>query len=67
MATMTYLQAISDAMREEVRAEVEEATQVALAGPMPDPSTATEGVFHPRDAEEILLEDGAAPWSGHRS
>jgi hypothetical protein len=50
-----------------VRDQVEAATQVALAGPMPDPATATEGVFHPRDADEILLEDGAAPWSGHAS
>ena len=44
--------------------QVEEAAQVALAGSMPDPETATEGVFHPRDADEIHLEDGAAPWSG---
>jgi TPP-dependent pyruvate/acetoin dehydrogenase alpha subunit len=55
------------ALRAEVRAEVERATEVALAGPMPDPATATERVFHPRDAQEILLEDGAAPWSGHRA
>jgi len=53
-----------DALREEVRAQVEQATEVALAGPMPDPATATDRVFHPRDGEEILLEDGAAPWSG---
>ena len=33
---------------------------------MPDPATATDRLFHPRDAEEILLEDGAAPWSGFR-
>jgi len=56
-----------DALRAEVLEQVEEATKVALAGPMPDPATATERVFHPRDAEEILLEDGAAPWSGFRS
>jgi TPP-dependent pyruvate/acetoin dehydrogenase alpha subunit len=53
-----------DALREEVRAEVEEATKVALAGPMPDPATATDRLFHPRDGDEILLEDGQAPWSG---
>jgi len=53
-----------DVLREEVRAQVEQATEVALAGPMPDPATATDRVFHPRDGEEILLEDGAAPWSG---
>jgi pyruvate dehydrogenase E1 component alpha subunit len=56
-----------DALRAEVRAEVERATEVALAGPMPDPATATARVFHPRDAQEILLEDGAAPWSGHQA
>jgi TPP-dependent pyruvate/acetoin dehydrogenase alpha subunit len=55
-----------DALREEVRAEVEDATAVALAGPMPDPATATDRVFHPRDAEEILTQDGRAPWSGFR-
>ena len=52
------------ALRAEVRAEVDEAAKVALAGPMPDPATATERVFHPPDAEEILLQDGLAPWSG---
>ncbi|MEA2190346.1 MAG: hypothetical protein QOI73_467 [Solirubrobacteraceae bacterium] len=56
-----------DALREEVRAEVERAAEVALAGPMPDPATATDRVFHPRDADEILLEDGDAPWSGFGS
>jgi pyruvate dehydrogenase E1 component alpha subunit len=55
------------AMRAEVLAEVEEAAKTALAGPMPDPATATDGLFHPRDAAEILLEDGNAPWSGFRS
>jgi hypothetical protein len=33
---------------------------------MPDPATATDRVFHPRDAEEILTQDGRAPWSGFR-
>jgi TPP-dependent pyruvate/acetoin dehydrogenase alpha subunit len=55
-----------EALREEVRAEVEEAAAIALAGPMPDPATATDRVFHARDAEEIVLEDGQAPWSGFR-
>lgn len=54
-----------EALREEVRAVVEKATEIAVAGPMPEPDTATDRVFHPRDAEEILLQDGAAPWSGH--
>jgi TPP-dependent pyruvate/acetoin dehydrogenase alpha subunit len=55
-----------DALRDGVRAEVEEAAKLALAGPMPDPATATDRLFHPRDADEILLEDGQAPWSGFR-
>jgi pyruvate dehydrogenase E1 component alpha subunit len=53
-----------EALRAEVRAEVDEAAKAALAGPMPDPATVTERLFHPRDAEEILLQDGRAPWSG---
>ena len=56
-----------DAMREDVKAEVDGAAEEALAGPMPDPATATDRVFAPRDAPEVLLEDGAAPWSGFRS
>jgi pyruvate dehydrogenase E1 component alpha subunit len=55
-----------EALRAEVLAEVEEAAKIALAGPMPDPDDVREGLFHPRDAEEILLGDGAAPWSGFR-
>jgi hypothetical protein len=31
---------------------------------MPAPDTATDRLFHPRDADEVLLEDGRAPWSG---
>lgn len=56
-----------EALRADVRAEVEGASKQALAGPMPDPATATDRLFHPRDAGEILLEDGAAPWSGFRT
>jgi pyruvate dehydrogenase E1 component alpha subunit len=55
-----------DALKADVLAEVEAATKIALAGPMPDPATATDRLFHPREAEEILLEDGQAPWSGFR-
>jgi TPP-dependent pyruvate/acetoin dehydrogenase alpha subunit len=55
-----------DALRAEVRAEVDAAAKKALAGPMPDPATATDRLFHARDAEEVLLEDGQAPWSGFR-
>ena len=53
-----------EALRAEVRAEVDAAAKTALAGPMPDPATATDRLFHPRDAEQIMLEDGQAPWSG---
>ncbi|MFP5361506.1 MAG: thiamine pyrophosphate-dependent dehydrogenase E1 component subunit alpha [Thermoleophilia bacterium] len=63
-ARMRELGTDVDALVKEVRAEVDAAAQKALAGPMPDPSTATDRLFHPRDAEQILLEDGHAPWSG---
>jgi pyruvate dehydrogenase E1 component alpha subunit len=44
----------------EVAEEVAAAAEAALASPMPEPSTAIEGVF----AEEFqLLGDGKAPWS----
>lgn len=52
-----------DALRTEVQAEIDEATQEALAGPMPDPATATDGVFYEGD-EDVVLGDGDAPWSG---
>ncbi|MBB4665033.1 thiamine pyrophosphate-dependent dehydrogenase E1 component subunit alpha [Conexibacter arvalis] len=49
------------ALRAEVQAEVDAATETALAAPMPDPATARDGVF----AEEAVpLGDGRAPWSG---
>jgi pyruvate dehydrogenase E1 component alpha subunit len=48
-------------IRDEVAATIEAAVEEALAMPMPDPDTATDRVFA---AEESLLEDGAAPWSG---
>jgi TPP-dependent pyruvate/acetoin dehydrogenase alpha subunit len=46
-----------------VAAEIDAATQEALATPMPDPSTAVEGVFCEGEAEP--LGDGRAPWSGY--
>jgi TPP-dependent pyruvate/acetoin dehydrogenase alpha subunit len=49
------------ALRDEVKAEIEAAVAEALAMPMPDPDTATDRVFAD---EESLLEDGNAPWSG---
>jgi hypothetical protein len=41
---------------------VEEAVAAALGAPMPDPASATEGVFC--DGEPEPLGSGAAPWSG---
>jgi pyruvate dehydrogenase E1 component alpha subunit len=53
-----------DAIRAEVKAEIDRGVEEALAGPMPDGETAARGVF----AEEpALLEDGNAPWSGFRA
>ena len=52
----------TEALRAEVVALVDEATQTALAMPMPDPATAIDGVFAER---ELHLSDGAAPWSGY--
>jgi TPP-dependent pyruvate/acetoin dehydrogenase alpha subunit len=49
------------ALRAEVKEEIEEAVQEALAMPMPDGGTATERVFAD---EPALLEDGASRWSG---
>jgi pyruvate dehydrogenase E1 component alpha subunit len=52
-----------NAIRDEVIAEVDEAARRALEQPMPDPGTATDGVF--ADAWEPL-GDGHAPWSHWR-
>jgi len=50
-----------DALRAEVRAEIDAAADAAVAMPMPDPATAAAGVF----AEEAVpLGDGNAPWTG---
>jgi TPP-dependent pyruvate/acetoin dehydrogenase alpha subunit len=46
----------------EVVAEIDAATEEALATPMPDPATATDDVFCAGEQEP--LGDGAAPWSG---
>jgi pyruvate dehydrogenase E1 component alpha subunit len=51
-----------DALREDVKAAIDEGTQEALAMPMPDPATATDRVFYDGD-EDLVLGDGAAPWS----
>ena len=54
-----------DALREEVRAQVDAAVEEALRSPMPDPATATDGLFH--EGDEVVLGDGDAPYSGFRS
>ena len=51
-----------DELRASVKAEIDAAAEEALAGPMPDPATATDGVFCVGEAEP--LGDGQAPWSG---
>jgi len=59
------LEALGDdvaGVRARVQAEIEAGVAEALAMPMPDPETATEGVFCTGEAEE--LGDGRAPWSG---
>jgi TPP-dependent pyruvate/acetoin dehydrogenase alpha subunit len=53
-----------DALRAEIAAEIDAATEEALAGPMPDPATAADGVFCEGEAEP--LGDGVARWSGFR-
>jgi pyruvate dehydrogenase E1 component alpha subunit len=51
-----------DALRTGIKAEIDAATEEALAAPMPDPGTVRDGVFCEGEAEE--LGDGQAPWSG---
>ena len=51
-----------DAVRSGVAAEIDAAVEEALAMPMPDPATATDGVFC--EGEANVLGDGVAPWSG---
>jgi TPP-dependent pyruvate/acetoin dehydrogenase alpha subunit len=50
-----------DVIRSEITAEIDAAAQEALKSPMPDPKTATEGVFCEGEAES--LGDGVARWS----
>jgi TPP-dependent pyruvate/acetoin dehydrogenase alpha subunit len=52
-------------IRASVSAEIEAATEEALASPMPDPSSVLEGVFCEGEAEP--LGDGQGPWSGYAS
>ncbi len=50
-----------EALREEVKAEIEAGVEEALAMPMPDGETATTQLFAD---EPALLSDGKGPWSG---
>src|ERR1700751_5622170 len=52
-----------ETVRAEIRQLIDEAVERALTSPMPDPSTATQGLFAD---EPALLEDGTAPWSGFK-
>ncbi|MBV8991915.1 MAG: thiamine pyrophosphate-dependent dehydrogenase E1 component subunit alpha [Solirubrobacterales bacterium] len=61
-ARLTPLGVDVGALRAAVHSEIEAATEEALASPMPDPSTAIDGVFCLGEAEP--LGDGEAPWSG---
>src|SRR5436190_14321008 len=54
-----------DELHSAVAAEIDAATEEALSAPMPDPSTAEDGVFCEGEAEP--LGDGQAPWSGYAS
>ena len=49
------------ALGAEVREAIDRGVEEALASPMPDPGTATEGLFC---TEATELGDGQAPWSG---
>ncbi len=51
-----------DGLRATVQAEIDAATEEALAAPMPDPASATDGVFCVGEAEP--LGDGVPRWSG---
>jgi pyruvate dehydrogenase E1 component alpha subunit len=54
----------TQAVRESVKAEIDEAVERALQSPMPDGNTVLDDLFA---SEPALLEDGNAPWSGFRS
>src|SRR6478609_6595560 len=54
----------TQAIRDEVKATIDEAVERALQSPMPDPDTVLHGLFAD---EPALLEDGNAPWSGFKA
>ncbi|MGZ4216193.1 MAG: thiamine pyrophosphate-dependent dehydrogenase E1 component subunit alpha [Solirubrobacteraceae bacterium] len=51
-----------EALRADVKAEIDAAAETALSSPMPDPAGAVDGVFCEGEAEP--LGDGVARWSG---
>jgi TPP-dependent pyruvate/acetoin dehydrogenase alpha subunit len=55
-----------DQIRAQVKAEIDAGVEEALAGPMPDPATATDRLFFEGGEPEICL-DGNAPWSGFKN
>jgi len=61
-ARLTAVGVDVEALRAEVHTEIDAAAAEALAAPMPDPASATSGVFCEGEAEP--LGDGQAPWSG---
>jgi TPP-dependent pyruvate/acetoin dehydrogenase alpha subunit len=54
-----------EALRAEVKAEIDAAVEEALAMPMPDPATATDQLFF--EGDPPVLGDGQARWSGFAS
>jgi hypothetical protein len=54
-----------EGLRASVAAEIDAATQEAMATPMPDPDSVARGVFCEGEAEP--LGDGLARWSGFQS
>jgi pyruvate dehydrogenase E1 component alpha subunit len=60
---LTELGVDVEALRAEVKAAIDDATEEALQGPMPDPASATEGVFC-TEREPEILGDGIPRWSG---
>ncbi len=63
MARLTEQGVDVDTLRGEVQLEIDAATDQALAGPMPPPQSAADRVFYEGE-EDLLLEDGDAPYSG---
>jgi TPP-dependent pyruvate/acetoin dehydrogenase alpha subunit len=53
-----------EALRSEVRTQIDRAVELALATPMPDPATAATDVFYDGSDGEVTLGRGEAPWSG---